>query len=311
MSGRRKTADDCTEFYKKYVLARQAEIKTSEELSFLLGYYAHLITDAELQRYMRDPARVANAWKRIKEVPELAEKTVGLAEDWDTVKKLFPTEDRMKDFYCMEREYLDEHPDSGWYTEIKGLEYFPDYIDYLPKQSIPKKIQMMFYDPLGENSAYPFLGFSREEYNRFVESTIKYFPEGTHDNERHHYPVPADKRFQPSVYYVDIIEGILYDEYGIATYIDKYLDVIFTPEGDVKMEDRDELDAAYASGELTKDQYDAALREGESILREYCVDISKTDAWCAKIREMVEKRIKAGEPMKLCKEVLEFHNGKI
>ena len=23
--------------------------------------------------------------------------------------------------------------------------------------------------------------------------TIKYFPEGTHDNERHHYPVPADK----------------------------------------------------------------------------------------------------------------------
>lgn len=39
--------------------------------------------------------------------------------------------------------------------------------------------------------------------------------------------------------------------------------------------------------------------------------ISKTDAWCAKIREMVEERIKAGEPMKLCKEVLEFHNGKI
>lgn len=141
--------------------------------------------------------------------------------------------------------------------------------------------------------------------------TIKYFPEGTHDNERHHYPVPADKRFQPSVYYVDIIEGILYDDYGIATYIDKYLDVIFTPEGDVKMDDRDELDAAYASGELTKDQYDAALREGESILREHCVDISKTDAWCAKIREMVEERIKAGEPMKLCKEVLEFHNGKI
>lgn len=173
MSGRRKTADDCTEFYKKYVLARQAEIKTSEELSFLLGYYAHLITDAELQRYMRDPARVANAWKRIKEVPELAEKTVGLAEEWDTVKKLFPKEDRMKDFYCMEREYLDEHPDSGWYTEIMGLEYFPDYIDYLPKQSIPKKIQMMFYDPLVKNSAYPFLGFSREEYNRFVESSVR------------------------------------------------------------------------------------------------------------------------------------------
>ena len=63
--------------------------------------------------------------------------------------------------------------------------------------------------------------------------TVMYFPEGTHDEERHNYPVLSDKRFQPSICYVDITEGIEYDEYGIATYIDKYLDVIFTPEGDV------------------------------------------------------------------------------
>ena len=141
--------------------------------------------------------------------------------------------------------------------------------------------------------------------------TIMYFPEGTRDKERHYYPIPSDQRYQPSIYYVDITEGIEYDEYGIATYVDKYLDVIFTPEGDVKIDDRDELDAAYASGELTKEQYDAALRECDSILQEYCEDISKTDAWCAKIREMVEKRIKAGEPIKPCKEVLELHNSKL
>lgn len=141
--------------------------------------------------------------------------------------------------------------------------------------------------------------------------TVMYFPEGTHGDERNNYPVPSDKRYQSSIYYVDITEGIKFDEFGIATYIDKYLDVIFTPEGDVKIDDRDELDAAYASGELTKEQNDAALQECDSILKEYCEDISKTDAWCAKIRDMVEERIKAGEPVKPCKEVLELHNSKL
>ena len=141
--------------------------------------------------------------------------------------------------------------------------------------------------------------------------TIMYFPEGTHDSERHNYPIPADNRYQPSVYYVDVTEGIEYDEYGIATYTDKYLDVIFTPEGDVKIDDRDELDAAYATGDITKEQYDAALAECDGILRDYCEDIAGTDAWCARIRELVEERISAGEPVKPCKEVLELHSMEI
>ena len=60
-------------------------------------------------------------------------------------------------------------------------------------------------------------------------------------------------------------------------------------------------------GELTKEQYDAALAECESILKDYCEDIPKTGEWCAKIRELVEERIKAGEPIKPCKEVLELN----
>lgn len=172
MNGRRKTAEDCIAFYDKYVLSRIDEIKSNEELSFLLGYYSHLITDAEIQRTIRDPERVAAAWERIKKVPELVERAVGRPEDWDTVKRLFPREDRMKDFFCIEREYLDAHPASGWFTEIRGLEYFPDYIDYLPEQSIPKKIKMMYYEPALETSTYPFLAFSREEYSGFIERAV-------------------------------------------------------------------------------------------------------------------------------------------
>ncbi len=139
--------------------------------------------------------------------------------------------------------------------------------------------------------------------NRVI--TIKYFPDGTHDAERVYYPVPENEKYQPSIWYVDVTDGIEYDEDGIAVYIDKYLDVIFTPEGDVKVDDRDELDEAYRAGDISREQYDAALLEGDRILQELCADIPATNRWCARIRQIAEDRIAAGEPVKKCREVLE------
>ena len=136
--------------------------------------------------------------------------------------------------------------------------------------------------------------------------TAMYFPDGTHGPERQNYPLTASEEYQPSIWYVDIIEGTEYDEDGVAAFIDKYLDVIITPEGDVKVDDRDELDAAYASGELTKEQYDAALAEGEAILKAYGGDIRGLDAWCAAVRQLAEDRIAAGEPITMCREVREW-----
>ena len=136
--------------------------------------------------------------------------------------------------------------------------------------------------------------------------TAMYFPDGTHGPERESYPVTANEQYQPSIWYIDIIEGTEYDEDGVAAFIDKYLDVIITPEGDVKVDDRDELDAAYASGELTKEQYDAALAEGEDILKAYGGDIRGLDAWCAAVRQLAEDRIAAGEPITMCREVREW-----
>ena len=136
--------------------------------------------------------------------------------------------------------------------------------------------------------------------------TVMYFPDGTHGPERQNYPLTASEEYQPSIWYVDIIEGTEYDEDGIAAFIDKYLDVIITPEGDVKVDDRDELDAAYASGELTKEQYDTALAEGEDILKAYGGDIRGLDAWCAAVRQLAEERIAAGEPITMCREVREW-----
>ena len=133
--------------------------------------------------------------------------------------------------------------------------------------------------------------------------TVFYFPDGTHEESRARYPAPANPLYQPSLWYMDVIEGMEQDEDGVAVFVDKYLDVILSPEGDVKIDDRDELDAAFASGELNKAQYDEALAECEQILQEYCADIHKTDAWSAAIRQIVEDRIAQGEPITISREV--------
>ena len=98
-----------------------------------------------------------------------------------------------------------------------------------------------------------------------------------------------------SIWYADIIENMEYDPDGVAVFIDKYLDVIFTPQGDVRVDDRDELDEALQTGDITKEQFDSALKEGQYILNAYCTDIAKTEAACNKILFYVLEKIKNGE----------------
>ena len=173
MGTQRKAASDCVRFCNEYIMERAERIASEEELSFLFGYYAHLITDAELQRTTRDEARVAAAWARAKRIPEILEKATGMAETWDNFKLLVPdSEIRKRDFYVIEREYLDAHPGSGYFTEIKDLERFPDYVDYLPKGAIPAKVKLMYYMPSLEEGPFPFMAFSREEYTGFLDRAV-------------------------------------------------------------------------------------------------------------------------------------------
>ena len=75
----------------------------------------------------------------------------------------------MKDICTIEAEYLEEHPDSGYLTEIMPLKSFPDYIDYLPKGAIVRKIGVMGYLPKKELGAYPFIAMTREEFSIFLD----------------------------------------------------------------------------------------------------------------------------------------------
>ncbi|HKM34236.1 MAG TPA: HAD domain-containing protein [Lachnospiraceae bacterium] len=94
-----------------------------------------------------------------------------------------------------------------------------------------------------------------------------------------------------SVWYIDVIEEIGIDDDGVIYYIDKYLDVILSSQGDVCIKDRDELDAAYASGELSTIQYENALREGELIVNELATHIDKTEKYCIEVLKKAEEMI--------------------
>ena len=83
--------------------------------------------------------------------------------------------------------------------------------------------------------------------------TVKYFPDGKCDRQT--YPPAWKQDYLPSLWYVDITDGSYTDTDGVLVYIDKYLDVIFTPEGDIKIDDRDELEEAYGSTSLSRELY--------------------------------------------------------
>lgn len=172
MSGERKKASDCDRFYKEYIADRQEVIGTDEEYSFLLGYWSHLITDAEFQRFIRDEERVAAVWQRIMKHPVLSKKASGMAESWDSIKKLVDKDNRMKDIHAIEAGYLEQHPESGYFTEILGLKTFPRYIDYLPEGAIVRKIGVMGYIPEKETGKYPYMAMTKEEYRYFLDRAV-------------------------------------------------------------------------------------------------------------------------------------------
>lgn len=107
-----------------------------------------------------------------------------MEETWDSVKALIPRAERMKDIYSIERDYLDSHPESGYFTDIMHLEEFPDYIDYLPKGAIARKVKVMEYMPQKEASQYPYIGMTREEYHCFVSNAAKLVEEAIHRFKR-------------------------------------------------------------------------------------------------------------------------------
>lgn len=172
MSGDKKIGTDAERFLSEYVLKRFSEISSIEEYSFLLGYYSHLVADAEFQKMIRDPERVAEVWKRIDADPEVSARAQGMARTWDSVKIIVPKKERFREIYSIEGEYLRRNTSSGYYTEILTLKVFPDYIDYLPHGAIVRKIPKMTVSEELLQPIEKYISITKNEVEAFVAETV-------------------------------------------------------------------------------------------------------------------------------------------
>lgn len=171
MNGKTKDEDDCDRFRNTYILSRRNEIETDEEYAFLLGYYAHLIEDAQYMAFLRNETRVQNAWQRILSSDNYREAARNLECSWKSIKEVLNKNVRNAEIGAIERKYLDKHPESGFLKYVLPLTDFPDYIDYLPKGAVKRKIGVMGVIP--KRTDAELIGMTEEELISFSKKTAE------------------------------------------------------------------------------------------------------------------------------------------
>lgn len=144
----------------------------SREITHWMSGDKKIGSDAEFQKMIRDPERVANVWKRIDADHEISVRAEGMAKNWDSAKIIIPKKDRFREIYSIEGEYLRQNPTSGYITEILPLKEFPDYIDYLPHGAIVRKIPKM---TVKEESLQPiekYISITPDEVKAFAAAAV-------------------------------------------------------------------------------------------------------------------------------------------
>ena len=172
MADSRKTLDDADRFCEEQITKRRSEPRSAEECGFLLGYYAHLLTDASYERMARNEVRVRAAWARLREKETLRRASAGMPETWDSIKTLIGRREIKRCVQWYEAAYLQAHPDSGYLTELLPLKDFPEYLDYLPPGCIVRKIGIMGHVPHPRGTEPEWIAISRAEYEAYIMGTI-------------------------------------------------------------------------------------------------------------------------------------------
>ena len=166
-----KTTSDYEGFFNKFIKDKVFESK--EECSFLLGYYSHLITDAQYQLFIRDKNRLAASFDRIKSNVEMHKKIEGYSETFDTLKKVFGKWNVFADIIELENQYIANNPNCSYNQILRNTKTFPDYLDFFPMNAINRKLPIMIkeYDEWSSVKGSGFYFFSIEEYENYLEQT--------------------------------------------------------------------------------------------------------------------------------------------
>ena len=168
MAREHKDSADCEGFFDAYVRGKSL---AAEEYGFMMGYYTHLIADAEFQRFYQSPEMTAARFVRIKSVPEYAARVAGMPEIHDTVRRMFSRNEKMGDMAAVERDYVRKNPETVYNTVLKNVKEFPDYIDYLPAGAIARKIPIMLAAEAAAEEKTTFVFITPAEHDAYVKRT--------------------------------------------------------------------------------------------------------------------------------------------
>lgn len=169
MSGESKLTADYERFYREYI--ENGNFRDKMHFSFLAGYYAHLITDVEYQKFVRDEKRLERLYERLRENEEAREIFSGYPQTYDAVKEAFGRKKVYEDIFIIENRYINAHPDSFYNTVLRKITEFPDYLDFLPAGAVVRKIGVMTYEVPKNIPDIPLMFFPEEEYMAHITQT--------------------------------------------------------------------------------------------------------------------------------------------
>lgn len=85
--------------------------------------------------------------------------------------------------------------------------------------------------------------------------------------------VMMDENDRMKACYIDMIDSQGYDDDNIPYFYDLYLDLIVYPDGELIVDDMDELQEALRTGEITQQQYSRALDVSQELQKGLLSDI--------------------------------------
>lgn len=96
-----------------------------------------------------------------------------------------------------------------------------------------------------------------------------------------------DEKDNIAVWYIDMIAGQGIDADGIPYFDDLYLDLVVFPNGEIKVDDMDELEEALRQGDIAQEQFELAVNTANELKSGLLSDIDSFKSYTDKCREIV------------------------
>jgi hypothetical protein len=108
------------EFYRQHLLPQKRKSLDHEHLSFLLGYFCHLVTD--------------NLWDEKIAKPTSKRFAAEFEADLNFIRQV------KRDWYGLDFEHVRSTPDSIYWRVFLDCEYHQDYLAFLPQQAVQQRL---------------------------------------------------------------------------------------------------------------------------------------------------------------------------